>query len=330
MGCKFFMNKWKLIISSSPDSWNDILGKVKCEQVYQRYEWGEVQKTKGWTPYRFALYDCNNNVLASVQTLTKKRFGIHIVWIPGGIGGDLGLFNQLFRTAVRKNISACVLYFRVNFQIQSDPDLFSKLIINGWRPPSKKLTSEQSMLYKVHGDENDRLLLTSKNWRHNLRRAIKRSGKVKRIFRPDINELIELYSQMEKNKGLETQFTKNQLSSILDYFNKDLIYYECRDEEGKLIAIRAIAVVGSTGWDLLAASNNVARKQYANYAIIWKLLSDLSNNGVTICDMGGVDPTNNPGVFNFKKGLGGKKIDYLGEYEWANIPLLKFFVASIM
>ena len=71
------------------------------------------------------------------------------------------------------------------------------------------------MIYQVSLDENDRFLLASKNWRHNLRRAMKRSSEVKRILNPDIQELCDLYSEMIKYKGLEVQFTKNQLQFML-------------------------------------------------------------------------------------------------------------------
>ena len=41
----------------------------------------------------------------------------------------------------------------------------------------------------------------------------------------------------------------------------------------------------------------------------------------------GIDPEKNSGVYNFKKGLGGVEIDYLGEYEWSNNELLKYLIS---
>jgi len=46
--------------------------------------------------------------------------------------------------------------------------------------------------------------------------------------------------------------------------------------------------------------------------------------GVKRYDMMGIDPTYNPGVYHFKKGTGAECIDYLGEWEWAPYPPLRW------
>ena len=73
----------------------------------------------------------------------------------------------------------------------------------------------------------NRLQLASKNWRHNLKRGIKRSGIITRVNSPDISEIAALYTQMEKAKNLDVQFSLNQLSAIFENFKENLFYYEC-------------------------------------------------------------------------------------------------------
>jgi lipid II:glycine glycyltransferase (peptidoglycan interpeptide bridge formation enzyme) len=321
------MSKWTLMVTTTRESWNNILNTLNCNNLYQTYEWGKIQSTKYWTPYQFVLKSDTGNVLSAVQILSKKKFGINIIWIPGGIAGNIKNLDNSLRLAIKNHLKSYLLYIRCNIHLQSDSKNITSLQNNGWTKPLKKLTNEKSMHLDVSCDEETRLLLVSKNWRHNLRRAKKRSGEVKRIQTPKIDELVDLYVEMESRKSLPAQFTKKQLTKVFEVFSDNLFYYECRDDSGELIAFRAIAVINDMGWDLLAASNLIARKQYSTYAIIWQILNELHSYGTRTCELGGIDPENNSGVYNFKKGLGGVEIDYLGEYEWSNNKLLKYLIS---
>jgi lipid II:glycine glycyltransferase (peptidoglycan interpeptide bridge formation enzyme) len=321
------MNKWTLLTSPTRESWNNIILALKCNVIYQRYEWGVIQNAKNWTPYRFVFQSDNGNIISAVQILSKKKFGINIIWIPGGSSGGIQNLDNSFRLAIKKSIKSHLMYIRCNILFKSNNNDRTTLLNNGWTKPLKKLTSEKSILLDITSDEDTRLVSASKNWRHNLRRAKKRLGTIKRVLTPNIDELIDLYTEMETRKSLPAQFTKKQLIKMFDTLKEDLFYYECREESGEVIAIRAIAVINDMGWDLLAASNQNARKQYSTYALIWKIINDLHSCGTKTFDFGGIDPDKNPGVYNFKKGLGGVEVDYLGEYEWSDNKLLKYVIS---
>jgi lipid II:glycine glycyltransferase (peptidoglycan interpeptide bridge formation enzyme) len=324
------MKHWEYLTSITSDAWGDLLKQTNCELLYQSFCWGEVQKTKGWIPKRLVLYSDNNTVRAAIQILVKNQLGVSIVWIPGGICGDVGCLDIKFRSAVKKIVDSRFIYIRISIQHKMSDTVFFKLKTLGWVKPKRIISSEYSIIYPIMNNIEKRLQLASKNWRHNLKRGIKRSGVITRVNSPDISEIAALYTQMEKAKNLDVQFSLNQLSAIFENFKENLFYYECRDEESRLISIRAAVVIGGTGWDLLAASNNIARKQYATHAILWQMIFDLENYGVKKFDMGGIDQENNPGVYNFKKGLGGDEVQYMGEFEWSNILFLSWVVSRLL
>jgi len=324
------MSRWILIKQENRELWNDILSYLKCNNLYQSFEWGVVQSAKGWVPYNFVLHSDDGDALLAVQILSKKRFGLTIIWIPGGVAGNIKYLDEDFRSTIKYHLKTYFLYIRCNMQVQVENKSIGVMLDNGWTKPLKKITSEKSILVNVAADQETRLHSASKNWRHNLRRAQKRSSKVKRVWRPNINELLNLYTEMESQKNLPPQFAKSQLKIMFEVMGDNLIYYECRDNNNNLIAIRAIAVTNNMGLDLLAASNYVARKQYSTYAIIWELFNELKSRGVKVFDFGGVDPENNPGVYNFKKGVGGVEVDYLGEYEWASNRLFKHLISYVL
>jgi len=324
------MKDWEYLPSITYDAWGELLKKTNCELLYQSFCWGEVQKTKGWIPKRLVLFNDNNTVRAAIQILVKNQLGISIVWIPGGICGDIECLDVKFRSAIKKILDSRFIYIRISLQQKmSDTTLF-KIRALEWTKPKRIISSEYSIIYPIMNNIEKRLQLASKNWRHNLKRGIMRSGVITRVNSPDISEIAALYRQMEKAKNLDVQFSLNQLSAIFENFKENLFYYECRDEESQLISIRAAVVIGETGWDLLAASNSIARKQYATHAILWQMIFDLENYGVKRFDMGGIDPENNPGVYNFKKGIGGDEVQYMGEFEWSNNLFLRSAVSRFL
>jgi lipid II:glycine glycyltransferase (peptidoglycan interpeptide bridge formation enzyme) len=75
---------------------------------------------------------------------------------------------------------------------------------------------------------------------------------------------------------------------------------------------------------LLAATTEIGRRLYASYALVWQLLQHCQKLGVIEYDFMGIDPKNNSGVYNFKKGTGAEFIEYLGEWDWATSNILRW------
>ena len=76
------------------------------------------------------------------------------------------------------------------------------------------------------------------------------------------------------------------------------------------------------GWDLLAASDVTARKNYATYLLYGFLIDKCTEAGALEYDLGGICPNKAKGVYNFKKGTGAQTIQYLGEWECAKYSWL--------
>ena len=61
--------------------------------------------------------------------------------------------------------------------------------------------------------------------------------------------------------------------------------------------------------------------------MIFSLIKESINRGCKEYDLSNIDPINSMGVYNFKKGTGGKIIQTLGEFEWTNSIFLKIFIS---
>ncbi|MGE5399301.1 MAG: lipid II:glycine glycyltransferase FemX [Ignavibacteriales bacterium] len=74
-------------------------------------------------------------------------------------------------------------------------------------------------------------------------------------------------------------------------------------------------LMGSSAACLLAAANHTGRKLSAAFLLQWQLIKWLKANGCKSYDLGGIDSETNHGVYHFKAGLGGREVEYLGQFE---------------
>jgi lipid II:glycine glycyltransferase (peptidoglycan interpeptide bridge formation enzyme) len=123
---------------------------------------------------------------------------------------------------------------------------------------------------------------------------------------------------------------EGSIRRLLEYFGERLVVVRAIDARGALLAARAAVVCGATGFDFLAATAPEGRRCYASNVALDALLSLLSARGITRYDFGGVDPTNNKGVFDFKHGAGGLPYSYVGEFEFVSPRIARSAVSKLV
>ena len=97
-----------------------------------------------------------------------------------------------------------------------------------------------------------------------------------------------------------------------------------------MLALRGAVVIGSFGFDFLAATSDDGRKNYASNVALHHLLDVLATRGVTAYDFGGVDYHANKGVYDFKHGAGGTEHSYVGEFEMVRPRILRSFISTMV
>lgn len=100
----------------------------------------------------------------------------------------------------------------------------------------------------------------------------------------------------------------------------------CR-KEGRILNGIVIGSYGDTAVYLLGATNDEGTKAKGSYLLQWRAMQWLKENGVKWYDLGGINPQNNPGVYHFKSGFGGKELSRLGEYRLSDSALSSAAVA---
>jgi lipid II:glycine glycyltransferase (peptidoglycan interpeptide bridge formation enzyme) len=135
--------------------------------------------------------------------------------------------------------------------------------------------------------------------------------------------MMKAYGIMQDLKNIAAQTNIREIESILSAFGKQCLIVRCDDQSGELLALRGAIVMESKAWDIFAVSSPAGRKVYASHATFWELMSQCAHRGVLYYDMGGADPINNRGVYDFKKGTGAIDTEQLGEWEYSNPSFLR-------
>jgi lipid II:glycine glycyltransferase (peptidoglycan interpeptide bridge formation enzyme) len=85
--------------------------------------------------------------------------------------------------------------------------------------------------------------------------------------------------------------------------------------DARIVAGHVASHLGDTSVYLLGAADEVGRETQAAYLLQWHAILEARKRGMRAYDLGGIDPEGNPGVFHFKRGLGGVEVQAAGPYE---------------
>ncbi len=94
------------------------------------------------------------------------------------------------------------------------------------------------------------------------------------------------------------------------------------------IAGYVTSFLGDTCTALLAATSQKGLEHRAAYRLQWAIIQEARRRKCSWYDLGGIDPENNPGVYRFKKGLGGHDVTAPGPFEIRPAGLKRYLVAG--
>lgn len=317
------MVNWVLSENMTVKEWDEKLIYFSNYDFYQTYNWGEYKKEFGWIPYRFIAIDSKKNIIAMAQCLLRSfPFSLGILWCPGGPIGDYRMINTNFIELCYKKIKKMILYIRIKPRNRLNDQSNNFLLKNGWKIPKNKVTNGLSMYLDLTLSEEALKAKLSKNWRRNLNRFKKDDLVIREWRNINIDEMIGIYRDVEKFKKIGIQYTDIELRKVYNYFKDKIIIYRCENLKGELVGFRGVIILGTNACDFFAATHESARKLYPSNKLLWTIILHCKRIGILYYDLNGIDPVNNPGVYNFKKGTGARFIKDLGEWEWTNSKLL--------
>ena len=319
-------SKW-IVLNKKKDLWLNHLKDFPETTYLNDIEWANHLENFGWKTLRLIKIKKNfNNSKTLLQAFIKfLPLSTAVIWIPGGIIGDLNNIAGL-QEEIKKMLKVRFCIIRLRFpQVYNCLDEI-ELIKNKWQRPWMPFTSKFRVLLKFDNSIESLRKKFSRNWR----RSFKKSSNSKlKIFQINNHETVaNLYKDMRLNKGLKLKdiYSEKECKSIFFAFKKKLLILGAKDEFNNICSIRGVIIRNGVLHDIFAATNNLGRLYSASHLILATLIEKGINKGNKEYDLSYIDPENSLGVYNFKKGSGGKVINTLGEFEWTNSFFLRILI----
>jgi hypothetical protein len=166
-------------------------------------------------------------------------------------------------------------------------------------------------------------------WRNCLNNAEKRGLSIKTGSDDSFFvDFIQLFDGMINRKDFDVDLVPGFYRQVQhdlpdnDKFKVTIVY-----ENDQPITGHVCSILGDTCMYLLGASNESGLKNKASYLVQWSVVQKAKQMGCRIYDLGGIDPEGNPGVYHFKKGMGGADVTIPGPYEIYPSTWSKFVVS---
>ena len=315
------MSSWSLY-NGNDTNWKEKVSHIMSSTYLHDNEWAKHLEDLGWTVYRWH-YQQDGKSIAFLQGFLKRYpFDVGVLWFPDWIAGDYKLSHKVVDD-LKKSLSLRFLTIRIrSHHSKNDQEL--SLLKQHFCSVSKPFDSGLTMHLDLSVSAEKLHQGLSKNWRRNLKRSNKLDYEIVEIRK--IETIARLYREMGKAKGLGELFSYQQVESLMNSYGEQIIVIGARTHDGVVQAIRGAIVRNHQAIDIFAAANVFSRKHYLSYALCWELVNRCQSLGCNNFDFNGVDPENNMGVYNFKKGTGARLVETLGEFEYSNSFLMKNLV----
>ena len=312
-----------LPFTGSASDWDDLVVRLENGNVFASHAWSTVQAMKGWRTLRFV----GGEQARAFQLFTKKfgQFGT-LGWVPGGIIGSSAQLDASLRESIQNSIQTPLSYLRIAFPFPLSYDVIADAT---WQRAKKHLGAAQSVVLDLSRSLETLKSEMGPNWRRNLKRSERTPVIVRRLSIEDLPAISQLEKTTTALKGINVRSSQAS-GDILGSLGDCAVVVGVFSTSSEMVSLRGASILGTSARDLVSATSMTGRRTYASYAATWELIRILKSLGIRHFDLAGIDPVSNPGVADFKCGLGGNVIDYAGEYVSSRPQSLKFLANLVL
>jgi peptidoglycan pentaglycine glycine transferase (the first glycine) len=333
-------------------AWDHLLSGAGAG-LLQSWRWGEFKRQAGWEPVRLASA-IRNGTAAQVlfRRLPRLPLPVSVAYIPRGPvalgdGEESSFWESAHKAARRRG----AIFLKVEPPWELGPDLSKeeadrRMEALGFKPAGR-LQPSRTIVLDLGGTEDDLLKAMKPKTRYNLRLAGRRGVIVRRAeSESDLRQFFSLlqvtgerddfgihtypyYEQMWRTFGPEGSDTA--LILLADHPEEE---ERAKGPIAGLLALR----FGHEAIYMYGASDNRGREHMPNYLLQWEATQWAREHGCTVYDFWGIPDAPQEegdeegsavnaraglrGVYWFKKGFGGREIEYPGAYDYVYNRLL--------
>ncbi|MBQ3320933.1 peptidoglycan bridge formation glycyltransferase FemA/FemB family protein [Candidatus Saccharibacteria bacterium] len=190
----------------------------------------------------------------------------------------------------------------------------------GLKESPMHLAAEHTVMIDLTKDEGILLSNMRRQTRYEVRRAEKLGIKV---FKDNSEEIFREFHKVQVETAKRQNFIPPDIKTLLaerEAFKGEIDIYVAETSEGERIAYGLVIRDGHEGDYYEAASTLLNRKLPGAYALLWRAMRDLKEEGHERFNLWGIAPKGNPnhryaGVTTFKTGFGGEVVEYVSAHD---------------
>ena len=315
--------QWELFVSTAPTG-----------HFLQSWGWGELKARFGWSPVRLALSREDENVAAA--TLLRRtaphlplRVG-HLAYIPKGPvidWSDSSLCATFF--------SQLAAYLRkqgaIALRTEPGEEVLIAEVLKGLHTlhmhPVSPVQPLRTIILDLASSEEMLLAQMKEKWRYNIRLAA-RKGVTVRVAETPAD--VHAWYRLLQITGERDQFGIHSSQYYLDAWHifapQNQVRLLLAEYAGQLLAGIFVGLYAHQAIYLYGASSNEQRQLMPNYLLQWEAIRWAKQQGAHSYDFWGIPATDAEdeamaGVYRFKRGWGGRIVQFPGCYEAVYHPL---------
>lgn len=294
--------------------------------LFQSWLWGEVQKRSGALVSRYGVY-ANGSLAGIFQVVeVRARRGpfLHVRHGPvlQSLNGELwNAVLSFLRTEAKKR---GLWFVRMNPVLEESPEWQKIVSLAGLQPAAiHRMDGEYCWVLDLEKSEDELLAGMRKTTRYEIKRSGKEGIEVLSTTDPkSLADFFRLYSQTSSRHGFVPHKGIVEEFEIFGKKNQALLYLG--KHGGQILSAAIILYYGNQAIYHHGAS--VPSKYPASYAIQWEAIREAKKRGMKVYNFWGIaqeNSKNHPwrGLTLFKKGFGGREIEYIHAQDMPISPL---------
>jgi lipid II:glycine glycyltransferase (peptidoglycan interpeptide bridge formation enzyme) len=286
------------------------------------YALAMAQKS-GSTAHFYVVKDGESTIgAASVRLKTFPLVGRGVAYISGGPlvqrpGTAVGIerYRLVLGAFKRELVDKERHFLFVRLPVAPPPasSLESVLMGLGFRA-TKRTRSYRTVVVKIASNAQAQRASLAGKWRTDLKFAEKSNLSIEQGCDSTLfTRFMTLFGSMHEAKNFDVHVDPQFFFCLPSESTGLVVIIATKD--GQDAAGHVLSMLGETAVYLFGATNDLGRSNKAGYLLNWQSLMLAMEQGLSWYDLGGIDPDANPGVYRFKKRMGGEEFSALGPYE---------------
>ena len=316
-----------LLDEVNQQEWQRYAEKFADYSIYQTWPYQQIRASMdGQQISNVVVFDETGNIVTMAQVRIKKikSLGLKIGYVQRGPlvrrknDDRVRCLADALRLVKDSYFQSGVNVLRVvpNVYKGQQSSLFQEALQKAGFKRTSSVEPYRTFLVDVSDNEEGIRKRLRKSFRRDLRKAEKNSFAIEIGEEKGYFEILrEFYEQTKKRKEFEGPELEEFLfpqRQLLDAEKASIIVINLKNEPVSAILTSHL---GDTGIVLLAGTSEKGLATGATYVMWYQAAMASFNAGTKYCDLGGVDPNKNPGVYKFKSRLGGKEAYHIGAYD---------------